>query len=77
MIYKMNQENKKEGVGRTIVKIILVSIVWLFLYYFILELIGTNLHPSSNYKLFSIYLIGQGWIIYHFFKKTDLNRRFP
>ena len=67
----MNQENKKEGVGRTIIKIILVSIVWLFLYYFIIELLGSNIHPSSNYKLFSIYLVGQGWIIYHFFKKRN------
>lgn len=64
-------ENKKEGVGRTIVKIILVSIVWLFLYYFILELLGEGLHPSSDYKLVGMWVFGQIWIIFHFFQRRN------
>jgi hypothetical protein len=67
----MNSENKKEGVGRTIIKIILVSIVWLFLYYFILELLGSELRPSSNYKLAGVWIVGQVWIIYYFFKRRS------
>lgn len=65
-------ETKKESVAKTLGKILLVSIVWLFLYFFILSYFELNANPSSIYKLAGIYLVGQGWIIYNFFKKRNM-----
>ena len=66
-----NPTHQKESVIRTLGKIFLVSIVWIFLYYFVLSYFK-NAHPSSIYKITSIYLMGQAGIIYYFIKQRKI-----